>query len=195
MVYFNFGQVDSAKESGASYSGIEPESETCSFGSLGAREFDMQGDSEEDASDTRLMPNPQQSENSNQDWNPVEEDVEEFGVPPNSQQSTISFKGLQMERPCTLVIRPSALSHSAYIARQGYYGPFPLEESTAPGVMLLGKVPRGLKGLYNFDVQKEEEQINVRRKRIVKQNEEINARGWTTLQDLWEKGKRDRGQA
>ena len=197
MVHFKFGQPERMEELGDSASSLIGGSATQIHESAMADGLRLRGEDEEHVSESiePQTPYPSSTNRASDIQDGMDHDNEESYNTQSKLHSETSLEDLQSERPCTLVIRPSALSHSTYISRQGYYGPFPLEESTVPGKMLLGVVPRGLRGLYNFDLRKGEEQISVRRKRSIKQEEEIKARGWTTLGDLWEKGMREKEQA
>ena len=193
MVRFRFGQTDKGNDLNDPYSATSGNSDMLDDGIPGSEELIMEEGDRINASDAGHTLDVRSSAKS-QRSNSSEADIEDSYDDPPSQRSTLSNRHLESERPCTLVIRPSALSHSAYISRQAYYGPYSLEESTAPGSMLLGAVPRGMRGLYNFDIRKGEEPISVRKRRNAKREEETNAKGWTTLQELWEKGKREREQ-
>ena len=99
-------------------------------------------------------------------------------VPPTSPQ----------RRELYLSISRSFTNHEAYIKRQGYYGDFKLNTKTIMAEDLENRVP--LAGMVDVSLSKEEVPLRIR---IRKQEKQAQKR--ISLREMWEEGRRERGES
>ena len=103
------------------------------------------------------------------------------------QRTTRSDKPLAPIKEFELTVVKSILNHQAYIERQAYYAGFNPDTRTIMAEDLKGRVP--LEGLLDCSLNKPDVPLRVRLRR------KETARSPISLTELWEKGKRDRGEA
>ncbi|KAL8695100.1 MAG: hypothetical protein Q9218_000378 [Villophora microphyllina] len=85
-----------------------------------------------------------------------------------------------------LIVAQSLFNHQAYIERQGYYSGFNPDMKTIMAADLQGRVP--LEGFVDCRLSKANVPL---RQRLLKKE---RARPWQTLREMWENGRRARGE-
>ena len=102
--------------------------------------------------------------------------------PPKKEQLSLQPAPV---REFELVVAPSVINHQAYIERQGYYAGFKPDMRTIMAADLKGRVP--LEGLVDCRLNKADVPL---RQRLQKKER----RPMPTLRELWDTGKKARGE-
>lgn len=105
-------------------------------------------------------------------------------VPPSA--TTFDPPPPRPPREYQLTISPSNMDHATYIERQGYYGGYNTDNGSIMAEDLEGRVP--MHGLIDCQIRRAEAPG-----RVVAKWRDRAAQKKTTLQELWENGKKARG--
>jgi hypothetical protein len=112
----------------------------------------------------------------------------QIALPPSPPTpSPSSSSPFRTAREYQLSISPSNMNHATYIERQGYYGGFNPDTRSMMAEDLEGRVP--MAGLVDCQIRRAEAPA-----RVVAKWRERAAQRTITLRELWEDGRRERGE-
>ena len=121
--------------------------------------------------------------------NPLPTPANPFAEAPLPHSDALSNPPTSSQRrELHLSISRSHTNHEAYIKRQGYYGDFKLNTRTIMAEDLENRVP--LEGMVDVSLSKEEVPLRIRIRKQEKQ-----AQKTISLREMWEEGRRERGES